>query len=51
MKRHILGNYLAAFNSLDYLANGMIAHLFNGTDFLQIPEALDSLTVDEVNLT
>lgn len=50
MKRHILGNYLAAFNSLDYLANGMIAHLFNGTDFLQIPEALDSLTVDEVNL-
>jgi predicted Zn-dependent peptidase len=49
IKRHILGGYLAAFNSLDYLANSLISHLFHGTSYLDVPEVLESLTVDEVN--
>lgn len=49
MKRHILGSYLTAFNSLDYLANSLISHWFHGTSYLDVPEALESLTVDEIN--
>jgi len=49
MKRRTLGNYYAAFNSLDYLANSFIGHLFNGTNFFDIPEVVQSITVADVN--
>ncbi len=49
MKRNALGNYLASFDSLEYIANSFVSHLFNGTDFLEVPEVLDTLTVEQVN--
>ena len=49
MKRHALGSYLAAFNSLDYLANSFTSHLFNGTSLLDVPEVLDGITAADVN--
>ena len=49
MKRYVLGNYLASFNSLEYIANSFVSHLFNGTNFLDIPEVINDLTVDDVN--
>lgn len=48
MKRRALGNYLAAFNSLEYIANSFISHLFNGTSFIAIPEILESVTDDDL---
>ena len=36
MKRNALGNYLASFDSLEYIANSFVSHLFNGTDFLEV---------------
>ncbi len=49
MKRYALGNYLASFNSLEYIANSFVSHLFNGTSFLDIPEVINDLMVDDVN--
>lgn len=49
MKHHILGSYLAAFNSLDYLANSLISHLFHGTSYLDVPDVLANLSVDTIN--
>lgn len=49
IKRRTLGSYLASFNSLEYIANSFIAHLFNGTNFLDIPDVLHELTVNDVN--
>ena len=49
LKRQSLGSYFAAHNSLDYLANSFIVHLFNGTSFLDVPKVIESLTADEVN--
>ncbi len=49
LKRRSLGNYLASFNSLDYIANSFLAHEFNGTSLLDFPSLLQSLTIDDVN--
>lgn len=49
MKRRSLGNYLAAFNSLEYIANSFISHLFSGTSFVAIPEVLESITLDDLH--
>lgn len=49
MKRRALGNYLASFNSLEYIANSFLSHEFNGTSILDFPQILEEITVDEIN--
>lgn len=49
MKRRSLGNYIAAFDSLEYIANSFINHQFNDTSFIEIPHIIESITADDVN--
>lgn len=48
LKRQLYGSFIAAFDSLEYVANSYIIHYFNKTPYLKYLNVLQSLTVDDV---
>ena len=48
IKRQLYGGFIAAFDSLEYVANSYIIHHFNQTPYLKYLNVLQSLTVDDV---
>ena len=47
-KRELLGDYLTSLNSPEYVANQFTKYLFDGVDLYELPELIESITLEEV---
>ncbi|HEX6972038.1 MAG TPA: insulinase family protein, partial [Limnochordia bacterium] len=49
VRRQYIGSFLDAFNSLEFIANGFLSNHFRGISLFDYVEAVDALTLDELN--
>ncbi len=47
-KRELLGDYLTSLNSPEYVANQFTKYLFDGADLYEVPELINSITLDDL---
>jgi predicted Zn-dependent peptidase len=48
-RRAVIGQFLDAFNSLEFIASSLVSHYFRGTSFFDYIEVVQELTIDELN--
>ena len=47
-KRELMGDYLTSLNSPEYIANQYTKYYFDGYDLYNVPQVVDSITLDDV---